>query len=256
MIQKIVLIGAGNLATQLGKALRKNGLEVVQVYSRTEASAKALAKVLECPYTTSLDELKPCDLCVVSVKDDALETVLRQIQLETTVVHTAGSIPMELLSGYFKNFGVFYPLQTFSKLREVDFSSIPICLEANSAEVFADLQALGEKLSNSVQFVNSEARKALHLAAVFTCNFVNHCYQIGDSQLEEKGLSFDLLKPLIQETAQKIMGMKPIDAQTGPAIRMDETIINKHLDLLADHPERREIYQLMTESIYKTQNSK
>lgn len=256
MIQKIVLIGAGNLATQLGKALRRNGLEVVQVYSRTEASAKALAQVLECPYTTSLDELEPCDLCVVSVKDDALETVLRQIQLETIVVHTAGSIPMELLAGYFKNFGVFYPLQTFSKQREVDFSNIPICLEASSAEVFADLQALGEKLSSVVQPVNSEARKVLHLAAVFTCNFVNHCYQIGDSMLEEKGLSFDLLKPLIQETAQKIMDIKPIDAQTGPAVRMDETIINKHLDLLADQAERKKIYQLVSESIYKTQITK
>ncbi len=256
MIQKIVLIGAGNLATQLGKALRENGLDVVQVYSRTEASAKALAFVLECPYTTSLDELEPCDLCLVSVKDDALETVLRQIPLETTVVHTAGSIPMELLSNYFKNFGVFYPLQTFSKQRDVDFSTIPICLEASSDEVFADLQVLAQKLSSSVQPIYSEERRVLHLAAVYTCNFVNHLYQIGDSMLEEKGLSFDLLKPLIQETAQKVMGMKPIDAQTGPAVRMDETIINKHLDLLADQPERKKIYQLVTESIYKTQNTK
>lgn len=256
MIQKIVLVGSGNLATQLGKAFRKNGLDVVQVYSRSEKAAKALAHVLECPYTTKLDELVPCDLCVVSVKDDALETVLRQIQLETTVVHTAGSIPMELLSGYFEKFGVFYPLQTFSKQRDVDFSNIPICLEASSDDVFSDLQALGKKLSTSVQPVNSEARKILHLAAVFTCNFVNHCYQMGDSILQEKGLSFDLLKPLIQETAQKIRGLKPIDAQTGPAVRMDETIINKHLDLLADHSRQKAIYQLMTESIYKTQNTK
>jgi predicted short-subunit dehydrogenase-like oxidoreductase (DUF2520 family) len=256
MIQKIVLIGAGNLATQLGKALRKNGLHVAQVYSRTEASAKALAHVLECPYTTSFDELEPCDLCLVSVKDDALETVLRQIQLETIVVHTAGSIPMELLSAYFKNFGVFYPLQTFSKQREVDFLSIPLCLEASSDDVFAELQALGEKLSTSVQSVNSEERKTLHLAAVFTCNFVNHCYQIGDSMLGEKGLSFDMLKPLIRETAQKVMELKPVDAQTGPAVRMDQTIINKHLDLLAGQPERKKIYQLVSESIYKTQNPK
>jgi len=256
MIQRIVLIGAGNLATQLGKALKRSGLDVVQVYSRTKEAAKALADVLECKFTTSLDELQPCDLCVVSVKDDALESVLRQIRIRTTVVHTAGSIPMELLSRYFKDFGVFYPLQTFSKQREVDFSTIPICLEASSEVVLEDLKDLAGKLSSCVQTIHSDERRLLHLAAVFTCNFVNHCYQIGDAMLEERGLSFDLMKPLIQETSQKIMDMKPIDAQTGPAVRMDETIMNKHLELLADHPERKNIYQLLSESIYKTQNNK
>ncbi|MGQ7870811.1 Rossmann-like and DUF2520 domain-containing protein [Sunxiuqinia sp. sy24] len=256
MIQNISLVGAGNLATQLGKALKQAGLHIIQVYSRTETSAKALAAVLECPYTTDLSTLLKSDLVIVSVKDDALEQVLSQIKGSSKVVHTGGSVPMDILASYFNKFGVFYPLQTFSKKRDVDFSSIPICLEANTPEFYDELQKLADRLSKTVSFVNSEQRKILHLAAVFTCNFVNHFYQIGDSLLEDKGMDFSMLQPLILETAQKVKDLKPIDAQTGPAVRFDETIINKHLNLLSDKPELQKIYSFVSESIYQTKNSK
>lgn len=255
MIQSIALIGAGKLATQLGKAFQNAGLKIVQVYSRTEKSAKELADLLDCPWTTKLAGLATSDLVLISVKDDALEAVLEQIQVNKSIlVHTAGSVPIEILEMHAGKYGVFYPLQTFSKKRDIDFSEIPVCLEANIPEVYQELEQLAGHLSKTVAAVNSEKRKVLHLAAVFTCNFVNHFYQIGNSLLGENELDFDLLKPLIRETAQKVMVMNPMDVQTGPAVRFDETIINTHLDLLSDKTELKKIYRLMSEHIYNTQH--
>ena len=257
MIRKITLVGAGNLATQLGKALKKAGFNINLVYSRSERSALQLAETLNCPFTTSLSDIAPNDLIIVSIKDDALETVLQQLVLgDSIIVHTAGSVPMELLAKYSDRHGVFYPLQTFSKSREIDFSKIPICIEASSSIVLNKLREVAYKLSKTVHLINSEERKILHLAAVFTCNFVNHFYQIGDYLLEEKGLDFELLKPLIRETADKIMNMKPIDAQTGPAVRFDESIINKHLKLLTGDYELKKIYSFVSENIYQTHKNK
>ncbi|WP_430972400.1 Rossmann-like and DUF2520 domain-containing protein [Sunxiuqinia rutila] len=255
MIRNISLVGAGNLATQLGKALKQAGLHINQVYSRTQSSAQTLATVLDCRYTIDLAQLEETDLIIVSVKDDALEQVLDQLRHHAWVVHTAGSVPMKLLASYVGEYGVFYPLQTFSKKRDVDFTSIPICLEASTATFYDELHKLAGRLSETVRSINSEERKVLHLAAVFTCNFVNHFYHLGDSLLEERGMDFELLQPLILETALKVKDLKPSDAQTGPAVRFDETIINKHLQLLADKPELQKIYSFVSESIYKTKNS-
>lgn len=256
MIKSVSLVGAGNLATQLGLAHKKAGIPLKQVYSRTEKSARELGELLGCSYLTELENLKPSDLVIVSVKDDALPTVLSQIKTDAIVVHTGGSVPMGILDPYFKQFGVFYPLQTFSKKRNVSFDSIPICLEASSTVVYAEIEELGQKLSKHVQAVSSEERQTLHLAAVFTCNFVNHFYHLGDLLLEDKGLDFELLKPLIQETAQKVMTLKPKDAQTGPAVRFDESIINKHLNLLSDQPEMQKMYRSVSESIFHATKKK
>ena len=257
MIEKISLIGAGNLSTQLGKALKKAGLNMVQVYSRTEASAKELAALLDCPYTSNIENLRESDLFIVAVKDDALAPVLKQLDVKQSIlVHTAGSIPMEILERQGGKTGVFYPLQTFSKKRDVVFSNIPVCLEANSPEVFEELELLARRLSEIVCKVNSEERKILHLAAIFACNFVNYFYHLGAHLVEEKGLDFNLLKPLIMETAQKVMTMDPIDAQTGPAVRFDETIIKKHLNLLSGKPELLKIYSFVSENIHQTFKTK
>ena len=256
MIQNITLIGAGNLATQLGRGLKNAGLSIRQVFSRTEESAATLAAVLDCPHTTSLMDIQLSDLLIISVKDDALETVLKQLDPgQSIVVHTAGSVPMEMLAKYTSNFGVFYPLQTFSKSRDIDFSNVPICLESSSSVIYEELEGLAEILSQTVRPVNSEERKMLHLAAVFTCNFVNHFYNLGDQLLEEKGMDFALLKPLILETAEKVMDMRPAEAQTGPAVRFDETIINKHLNLLSGYPDLQKIYSFVSDSIYRTKNN-
>ena len=165
-------------------------------------------------------------------------------------VHTAGSMPMDIFSGHVANYGVLYPMQTFSKTREVDFSVIPFFLEANTSENAGKLQQLAEKLSENVRFLSSDKRKSLHLAAVFACNFTNHIYALAVKFLQGQGIPADVLLPLIDETAAKIHTMSPREAQTGPAIRYDENVINKHLAML-DDPDMRTIYRLISQSIHK-----
>lgn len=254
MIKNVVIIGAGNLATQLSLALTEKEIKVVQVYSRKTESAKELAQKLNSEFTTDLSLLrKDADLYIVAVKDSAITDVLENLNLNENklIVHTAGSVPMSILEGFSTNYGVFYPLQTFSKNRKVDFSNIPICIEANHPSNLLKLEFLGRKLSNSVNQINSAERKILHLAAVFTCNFVNHFYAIGADILHEQKLDFNLLKPLITETAAKIQNLYPLEAQTGPAKRYDKTIIDAQLNMLESHPEYRKIYSFVTESIFR-----
>ncbi|MFV0376930.1 MAG: Rossmann-like and DUF2520 domain-containing protein [Mangrovibacterium sp.] len=253
MIKTISLIGAGNLATRLGIALREEGLQITQVYSRTEESARELAEKLDCDAVWRLEDVTlDADLILFAVKDDALDSVLRQLPLYgKLIVHTAGSLPLSVLAPYSNRYGVFYPLQTFSKQREFEFIDIPICLEASDIESLDELDELAWSISEKVKEVNSEQRLGLHLAAVFVCNFVNHFYTLGAQIVEKLGFDFDLLKTLICETTDKIIEMKPFDAQTGPAKRFEETIINKHLDFLSDQPELKEIYRLVSKSIFE-----
>lgn len=257
MIHTITLIGAGNLATQLGVALKQAGLNILQVYSRTEDSAKTLANKLDCAYTTDTSQVRlDSDLLIFSLKDDILENILARLDCRgKTIVHTAGSLPMSVLGEHSSMYGVFYPLQTFSKQRDVDFNQIPICIEASSLEVLVELKELASKLSDKVEEISSDQRQSLHLAAVFTCNFVNHFYYLGHQVVQKIGVDFELLKPLIQETAAKIRGMDPYEAQTGPAKRFDETIINKHLKFLDDQPDLQEIYSLVSRSIFEAHKS-
>ncbi len=258
MIQTITLLGAGNLATRVGFELKKAGLEIVQVYSRTEESASSLATKLGASFTNNPEQINTkSDLVLIALKDDAILEVLGQIDVEKSfIAHTAGSVTLSMLTRYSSICGVFYPLQTFSKNREVDFSQIPVCVEANTLKGKKLLMELGGKISNEVHEINSDERRVLHLSAVFTCNFVNHFYHLGNELLEADGLDFNLLKPLIQETASKVMELKPIDAQTGPAVRYDETIINKHLKILEQTPELRKIYSFVSESIHQTHKKK
>jgi predicted short-subunit dehydrogenase-like oxidoreductase (DUF2520 family) len=197
--------------------------------------------------------LPQADLYLIAIKDSAIQEVLENLSLDENrmIVHTAGSVPMNILDGFSKNYGVFYPLQTFSKNRKIDFSDIPICIEANHPSSLMKLQELAGRLSGSVHQINSHDRKTLHLAAVFANNFVNHFYAIGESLLQDKRLNFDLLKPLIRETAKKTESLSPVDAQTGPAKRNDQTIINAHLKMLHDQPDLQKIYRLMSESIFQ-----
>ncbi|MGQ8338861.1 Rossmann-like and DUF2520 domain-containing protein [Sunxiuqinia sp. A32] len=256
MIKSVTLIGAGNLATQLGKALLDAGIHIVQVYSRTDQTAKELATKLNTKFTSDPSNvITDTDLVIVAVKDDAIPEILSKIQLgNQLVVHTAGSVNLNVLEKFSNSVGVFYPLQTFSKIRDISFKEIPVCVEAKSESDLILLKELASKISNHVREIDSEQRKTLHLAAVLTCNFVNHLYHLGDLLLADREISFDLLKPLIQETAAKIQQLKPFEAQTGPAIRFDETIINNHLKMLESYPEVKKIYSFVTESIHKTHN--
>ncbi|WP_163718759.1 Rossmann-like and DUF2520 domain-containing protein [Mangrovibacterium lignilyticum] len=258
MIQTITLIGAGNLATQLGTVLQQKGIQILQVYSRSVESAKELATKLGSTFTTDLAKIRTdADLLIFALKDDVLETVLSQLDINgKLIVHTAGSLPMSVLANHSNKHGVFYPLQTFSKQRELEFSEIPICLEASSPEILDRLKELAYCLSNKVEEIDSAQRQSLHLAAVFTCNFVNHFYYLGNQIVQNNGIDFELLKPLIQETAAKVMEIDPFDAQTGPAKRFDEAIINKHLNFLEGQPELQEIYSFVSRSIFQAHKSK
>ena len=256
MIENVVIIGAGNLATQLALALFEKGIQVKQVYSRKIESASELAGKVNASVTNDLSQLIPeADLYIIAVKDSAIHEVLENLRLndDQLIVHTAGSVPMNILEGFSNNYGVFYPLQTFSKSRKVDFLTVPICIESNHPSNFLKLEKLGERLSTSVNQINSEERKTLHLAAVFVNNFVNHLYAVGADILHDKKLDFDLLKPLIRETAKKIESLNPIDAQTGPAKRNDQNTINAQLKMLQGKPEFQKIYSFATESIFRVQ---
>jgi predicted short-subunit dehydrogenase-like oxidoreductase (DUF2520 family) len=256
MIENVVIIGAGNLATQLALAMVEKEIRVKQIYSRKIESARELAEKVNASFTNKLSQLtSDADLYVIAVKDSAIQEVLENLKLDESrlIVHTAGSVPMNILEGFTNTYGVFYPLQTFSKSRKVDFADIPICIEANHPSTFLKLEKLGSRLSGSVNQINSEERRTLHLAAVFTNNFVNHFYSIGAEILQDKKLDFDLLKPLIRETAAKVQTLQPFDAQTGPAKRNDQSIINAQLKMLHNKPEFQKIYSFATESIFQLQ---
>lgn len=249
---KIVFIGAGNLATRLSLAMQRVGMQIGQVYSHTEASARQLATRLGCPWTNDLSALQEDgDLYVFSLKDTVLSDVISQVKPNNGMwVHTAGSMPMSVFEGYAQRFGVLYPLQTFSKGRNVNFDVIPIFLEANTDKNADYLKNIASALSENVRFMSSEKRRSLHLAAVFACNFTNHIYTLSYKLLENESIPADVLLPLIDETVSKIHSMPPAAAQTGPAIRYDENVINKHLAML-DDPDMQAIYRLLSQSIHK-----
>jgi len=250
-IGKIVLVGAGNVAIHMGLAMKESGLNIVQVYSRTRVSAQALAGNLQTTYTTDLKSIVPdAYLYIIAVSDDAVEDVIRDMDArEKFVVHTSGSIPMEVFQPFAQNFGVMYPLQTFSKNRKVDFSHIPLCIEANSLKNLELLNSLASKMTSDVRTVSSDQRKVLHLAAVFACNFPNFMYSIAELIMRKTNLDFNLLKPLIIETAEKVQSVSPGEAQTGPAWRGDRKVIEDHLEMLKQVPGIRDLYKQISQEI-------
>ena len=229
----MVLIGRGRLATNLLAALQQAGYDVVSINSRT------------------LEDLpQEADVFIVAVKDSALKEVIRRAtkgREQQLFVHTAGSMPMSLFEGHTSRYGVFYPMQTFSKERLVDFADIPIFVEGADPAI----RQLAERISRRVYELSTEARKYLHLSAVFACNFVNHCYALSAELLEQHGLPFDVMLPLIDETARKVHELHPHDAQTGPAVRYDENVIRMQSALLANDPELQQIYELLSLDIHR-----
>ncbi|MBA3972009.1 MAG: DUF2520 domain-containing protein, partial [Bacteroidetes bacterium] len=187
---------------------------------------------------------------IIAVKDDVIASVAKQLNLkDKIVVHTSGTVDMAVLKKVTKNYGVLYPLQTLSKDIEIDFKTVPVCIEASNKATSESLQYFAKSISRNVQRINSEQRKKIHLAAVFACNFSNHMYSIADDLLGNDKLSLELLKPLIEETANKIKLGRPHKMQTGPAIRGDKQTINAHLKLLSKDKRNQKIYKLLSESI-------
>lgn len=234
---RIVVIGTGRLASNLVPALQKVGHEVRVVNSRT------------------LEGLpNEADAFVIAVKDDALESVARRVvrgREEQVFFHTAGSMPLSVFKGIARHYGVFYPMQSFSKERQVDFADVPIFLEGCDDKAIQTAHAIAESISRKVYELTTAERRYLHLAAVFACNFANHCYALSAKVLEQHGLPFDVMLPLIDETARKVHTMHPVPAQTGPAIRWDENVMLAQKALLDNEPEMQKIYELMSNSIHK-----
>ena len=252
---KIALIGAGNLATVLGHALYNAKHDIVQVYSRTMAAAKQLAERLNAVPTDDLETItNDADLYIIALKDSVLDEVIGKIcpnRSEKLFVHTAGSMPIDVFRGRTERYGVLYPMQTFSKTRIVDFRNIPVFVEANSISTMQTIIGVAQSVSDNVQELSSADRRHLHLAAVWACNYVNHCYDLAAEVLQKVGLPFDIMLPLTDETARKVHEFSPREAQTGPAIRYDENIIEAQMQLMNDNPKAQKIYELMAKSIHE-----
>lgn len=250
-IRSAVLIGAGNVGWHLGLALHERGIRVLQVISKSRTSCKELAGLIHAEYTTSLQQLQTeAGIILIAVPDSQLVEVIGQCDFrDTLVVHTAGSMPMEVFKGRAVNYGVLYPLMTFTRNKPVDFASVPLLVEASSARNKNRLNSLARCLSGEVRTVTSEQRRYVHLGAVMACNFSNHMYALAESLFAREGIPFDLLKPLIRETAEKIQLLSPRDAQTGPAFRYDTRTLKEHLKMLAGDPRTAEIYRHISKSI-------
>lgn len=246
---KTVLVGAGNLATNLAVALHGAGHEVVQVLSRTEESAQRLASMIGAsPITNPSMLVSDADVYIISITDMSLQTFdFTVFPTDAFVVHTAGSMPMDVIRC--RRRGVLYPMQTFSRQRIVDFKTIPIFVEASGEEDTQVLEEMARTLSGNVYRLSSADRLYLHVAAVFCSNFVNHCYALTDEILSQHNIPFEAMLPLLDEVAAKVHKVPPRDAQTGPAARHDLNVINKHLELLSDQPRLQQIYDIMSKSI-------
>lgn len=271
----ITIIGAGNLATHLAPALQEAGHRIVQVFSRTEESASALAARLSCGWTTEVEQITPrAELYIFSVRDAVLGELARRVYdhlkslsaapatsspemndipatathatgADALFIHTAGSMSMEVLPSPRR--GVLYPMQTFSRSRAVRFREIPVFVESPTDEAL--LLELASQLSARACALDGERRRLLHLAAVFACNFVNHMYDLADGILTGAGLPFDVMLPLIDETARKVHQLRPRQAQTGPAVRYDRNVMERQMELLPDGQDRL-IYELLSKSIH------
>ncbi|MDX1601779.1 MAG: DUF2520 domain-containing protein [Salinimicrobium sediminis] len=244
---EVVLLGSGNVATHLFKAFSAaEGIHVKQVYNHSKNSLAYFQNKTET--TTQISELFEADIYLMALKDDVIPTVAAQLQdKQGLIVHTSGSVALDALNGC-KRKGVLYPLQTFSKENEVIYSEIPFCLEANTPEDLQLLKSLAEMISGKAYEINSQQRRKLHLSAVFVCNFVNHLYAVGEQICQKSEIPFDILKPLIAETARKVQNASPAKVQTGPAIRNDQSTIKGHLELLESN-ENKKIYELLTSAI-------
>jgi predicted short-subunit dehydrogenase-like oxidoreductase (DUF2520 family) len=246
----VVLLGAGNVATHLFKAFQTSkNVSVKQWFNRHIKPIETYKNDVE--ITDDLSQLVKADVYILAVSDDAIAELSSQLPFENRfVVHTSGSVSAYDIDKKNRR-GVFYPLQTFSKSATVDFSEVPICLETLVKTDYKLLKSLAVSISKHTKRVNSDQRASLHLAAVFVNNFTNQLYRIAHEITDSQGAEFDMLKPLILETAKKVQDMSPYKAQTGPAKRNDKKTIKKHLKAL-DNEQHKAVYKLLTESIKKT----
>lgn len=250
-MRSVVIIGAGNVAFHLTRALIQNTVNVRQIFNRTLAKAQELGEANNIKYTDKISELEKADLYIIAASDSAVEELSHYIPYDDTlVVHTSGSLDTKVLKGDYRK-GVFYPFQTFTKKKALRYEEVPFFVEAENKEDEDALYKLADKISNEVHRVDSDKRRKVHMSGVWASNFVNHMYYIAQSICKEADMPFDVLRPLIEETANKVQDLEPFDSQTGPAKRGDAIIIDKHLELLTDS-RYQQLYQLLSDSIKRT----
>lgn len=253
-MKRVVLIGSGNVATSLAHALVAR-CELVQIYSRTLAHARQLADSVGCvSVTDDLNALVPdADAYIIAVLDDAIAEVIAAVPDNGALwVHTSGSKPMDLFAGHRERYGVLYPMQSFSRQVITPLDDVHIFVEASDDESLDDVKSLAETFSCNVIPADSDQRRWLHVAAVFSCNFANHMWALSDDILSRAGLPFDAMKALIRTTVDKLDRLTPAQSQTGPAMRHDQQVIANHLAML--NGDERDIYQLLTRSIIDRHN--
>lgn len=249
---RVSIIGSGNVAQHLIKVFSLNtDIELVQIFVRNKKTVLNL--ISSDKIFSNYKNFIPVDVVIIAVTDGAIDLVYQELPFTSQlIVHTSGTFSLEALKNKNRT-GVFYPLQTFSKSKEIDFKTIPICIEAQNENDYKTLECVAHAISNSVHRINAKQRLSLHVAAVYVCNFTNYMYAIGNDICNLNNLSFEILKPLIQETANKIMLLSPAMAQTGPAIRKDTGTLKTHLDFLTND-NQKEIYKLLTKSIIDNGN--
>jgi len=252
----IALIGSGNVATNLGLALQKHGYAVTVVYSKSLAHAQTLAKQLKATATDILSAIPTnLDLYILAVKDDVLGNVSSQLKVKGLVIHTSGSVPLQILSAH-KHRGVFYPLQTLTKKTPIAFKAVPILLEASTTKDLQLLHEIASELSNDVLEVSSTQRQMLHVAAVFANNFTNHLMGVAKDLLAQYQLPEHLLDELIQRTAKQAITHHPFSVQTGPVARNDMETVSMHIQLLQQNPQYRQVYEMLSQSIARSLQEK
>jgi predicted short-subunit dehydrogenase-like oxidoreductase (DUF2520 family) len=246
---KVIIIGGGNVAFHLtSQFLKAPNVQLVQLYNRSISKIKPFENQVS--ITSDISKLELVDIYIIATSDDAIPKISSEINFNNQlVVHTSGSVSIESISNNNRR-GVFYPLQTLSKSKEINFSEIPLCLEAEYENDLRLLKQLASELSNNIYTISSSQRQYLHVSAVFVNNFVNHLYHIGHHICKEHNIPFSILQPLILETAEKIKLLEPKSAQTGPALRDDLQTIENHLKILNN--KNQEIYKILTTSIKDT----
>lgn len=241
-------MGSGNVAYHLSKAFQENKIPVSQLFGRNENDLKFISEQLQIPFSTT--QLQDADLYMICVSDGSISEVSKLITKENCLVaHTSGSLPKEILEGNFRK-ASFYPLQTFSKSKDLDYKEVPFFVESDDENDLELLKNLALHISKKVMISTYEKRKYIHLTAVFACNFVNHLFARAKEISDLQEIPFDYFLPLIKETTAKIEILEPKLAQTGPAIRNDERVLKAHEDLITDE-EQLKIYKIMNESIKK-----
>lgn len=246
-IKNISIIGSGNIAFHLGKALKNNGINIDFVLARNLKEGNRLVEILDSEFTFEFQTLSDSDLVLLCVPDDVIYDLIDQIP-NSNIAYTSGSVELKEIEE--KNIGVFYPLQTFRKTDALDINKVPFFIEASNETLEKELKILAKKISTNVSIMTSEERKKYHLSAVFINNFTNHLLYLAKKEADKNGIVWENLLPLLEETLKKNLISNPFDNQTGPAKRNDNQTINKHISMLEG--KSKEIYQLITESIKST----